>query len=186
MPERSAAIHLHLAPGASGNPAGVTPYRDGLRTLGIEVALVSLPRGRAEAAVPAYRRAAPPSSATFVGGQSFGGRVASLLAADEPYAGLVLLSYPLHRPGDPGRWQERTVHWPRISCPVLLLSGDRDPFAAIDLLRQAVELLPSANLVVYPGIGHGVLPVLGDALDQIAAFIAEVRRRSIGDATTPR
>ena len=186
MPDASVAARLYLAPGASGNLAGVEPYRDGLQALGIKVSLVALPRGRAEAAVPAYRRAAPPSSSTFIGGQSFGGRVGSLLAADEPYAGLVLLSYPLHRPGDPGRWRERTVHWPRISCPVLLLSGDRDPFATIGLLREAVELLPSAKLVVYPGIGHGVLPVLDDALDQIAAFISEVGRRSVGDATTPR
>ena len=186
MPDRSASEHLYLAPGASGNLASVAQYRDGLVGRGIDVSLVSLPRVRAEAAVPAYRRAAPQAPGTFIGGQSFGGRVGSLLAADEPYAGLVLLSYPLHRPGDPGRWQERTVHWPRISCPVLLLSGDRDPFATIGLLREAVELLPSAKLVVYPGIGHGVLPVLDDALDQIAAFISEVGRRSVGDATTPR
>ncbi|MEO6059569.1 MAG: alpha/beta family hydrolase [Candidatus Limnocylindria bacterium] len=186
MPDASVAARLYLAPGASGNLAGVAPYRDGLAGRGIDVSLVSLPRGRAEAAVPAYRRAAPPSSSTFIGGQSFGGRVGSLLTAEEPYAGLVLLCYPLHRPGDSSRWQERTAHWSRISCPVLLLSGDRDPFARIGLLRDAVELLRSAELVVYPGVGHGLLPVVDDAIDRIAAFITEVGRRSVGDATTPR
>src|SRR5688500_6220673 len=37
----------------------------------------------------------------FVGGQSYGGRQASMLAADEPGLadGLLLLSYPLHPPG---------------------------------------------------------------------------------------
>lgn len=174
MPDSSRRERLCLAPGASGNLAGVAPYRDRLVALGIPVSLVPLPRGRAEAAVPAYRLGAPPSPATFIGGQSFGGRVGSLLAADEPYAGLVLLSYPLHRPGDAARWRERTVHWPRISCPVLLLSGDRDPFADIGLLREAVELLQSARLVIYPGIGHGLLRVVDQAVDEIVAFITEM------------
>ncbi|MDH4335148.1 MAG: dienelactone hydrolase family protein [Chloroflexota bacterium] len=179
MPDAPVAARLHLAPGASGNLAGVAPYRDGLALRGIEGSFVSLPRGRAEAAVAAYRRAVPPTSSTFIGGQSFGGRVASLLAAEEPYAGLVIICYPLHRPGDSSRWRERVAHWSRISCPVLLLSGDRDPFASIGLLRGAVELLPAAELVVYPGIGHGLLPVAGDAVDRIVAFITEVRHHSV-------
>ena len=75
-----------------------------------------------------------------VGGQSFGGRVASLAAAEPgaPYAALVLFSYPLHPPGSPEKAEARTSHWPQIRCPVLLLSGESDPFAKIDLLRAAV------------------------------------------------
>ena len=34
-----------------------------------------------------------------IGGHSFGGRVASLVAADEAPRAIVLLSYPLHAPG---------------------------------------------------------------------------------------
>ena len=42
----------------------------------------------------------------------------------------------------------RTSHWPTIRVPVLLLSGESDPFARIDLLRLAVtERLPEAELV---------------------------------------
>jgi hypothetical protein len=107
-----------------------------------------------------------------IGGQSFGGRVASLIAAEEPPAGLVLLCYPLHRPGHPETADERTAHWPRIGCPVLLLSGEADPFARIELLRAAVPQLPEAELVTYPGIGHGLNRVREDALDRIAAWLS--------------
>jgi len=120
--------------------------------------------------MPVYLAAAPPSSEIAIGGLSFGGRVASLIAAEHQYGALVLLSYPLHRPGGTERWDERTSHWPRISCPVLLLSGDRDPFAKIGLLRDAVRRLPAAELIVYPGVGHGIGPVFEEALDEVAAF----------------
>jgi predicted alpha/beta-hydrolase family hydrolase len=162
---------IYIAHGASGSAASMRPHVSGLAQRGIEATAVQLPGKRAEAAVAAYGEAAPPSSTTVIGGHSFGGRVASLLAAEEEYGGLVLLSYPLHAPGQPERWDERTAHWPKIGCPVLLLSGDHDPFARIALLRDAVRRLLHAELVVYPGVGHGIGPVLDDALDRIAAFV---------------
>lgn len=162
---------LLLAHGASGSAAGLAPQIAALRRRGVDATAIQLPRGRAESAVPAYLAAAPPSPTTAIGGHSFGGRVASLLAAEHPYAGLVLLSYPLHPPGGSERWDERTSHWPQIECPVLLLSGDRDPFARIGLLREAVHRLRTAELVVYPGLGHGIGPVFDDAMDAVAAFM---------------
>lgn len=162
---------LFLAHGASGSAAGLAPEIAGFRRRGIDAAAVQLPKGRAEAAMPPYLSAAPPSATTAIGGHSFGGRVASLIAAEHPYGGLVLLSYPLHAPGASERWDERTSHWPSISCPVLLLSGDRDPFARIGLLRDAVKRLPDAELVIYPGVGHGIGPVFDEALDRVAAFV---------------
>ena len=161
---------VHLAHGASAGAASMRPHVNGLRARGLQAETVQLPRGSAERAVPVYRQAAPDATASVIGGHSFGGRVASLLAAEETYAGLVLLSYPLHAPGRVERWRERTEHWPRISCPVLLISGDRDQFARIELLREAVLQLPDHELVVYPGVRHGIGPRLEDALDRIAAF----------------
>lgn len=162
---------LFLAHGASGSAAGLAPQIAALKRRGVEATAVQLPRGKAERAMPAYLAAAPPSPDTAVGGHSFGGRVASLLAADHPYRALVLLSYPLHPPGASERWDERTAHWPRIECPVLLLSGDRDPFARIALLRDAVRRLGHAELVVYPGLGHGIGPVFEEAMDAVASFL---------------
>jgi predicted alpha/beta-hydrolase family hydrolase len=166
MPEPT----IFLAPGASGTAASMRPQVEGLRRRGLAAEAVSLPKGSAERAIPAYRTAVSADESTIIGGNSFGGRVASFLAAEAPYAGLVLLSYPLHPPGRTERWRERTAHWPQISCRVLLLSGDRDPFARIELLRDAVEQLPRHELVVYPGLRHGIGPQLEDALDRIAAF----------------
>jgi len=58
-----------------------------------------------------------------------------------------------------------------LLAAVLLLSGDRDPFAKVDLLRREVKSLPNAELVIYPGVGHGLLPVREDAAARIAAFL---------------
>ncbi len=165
-----------LAPGASGTIERLRPHERGLVARGLDVQLVQLPRGSAERAVPVFRaaiEAEPPGEAPTIGGQSFGGRVGSLIAAEEPPAALVLISYPLHAPGRHASWEERTAHWPRISCPVLLLSGESDPFAEIGLLRRAVAQLPNAELVTYAGVGHGVGPVLDDALDRVVAFVRE-------------
>lgn len=165
---------VYLAHGASGSAASMMPHVRGLEARGVAARTVQLPKGNAERAVPVYLAAAPPQRNVIVGGHSFGGRVAALLAAEHAYGGLVLLSYPLHAPGSPDRWDERTAHWPRVTCPVLLLSGDRDPFARIELLRTAVERLPDAELVVYPGVRHGIGPRLEDALDRIATFARRV------------
>lgn len=164
-------LTVRLAHGASGSAASMRPWTDGLRERGFAAEPVQLPKGSAERAIPVYREAAPPDQTTVIGGQSFGGRVASLIAADDPPAGLVLLCYPLHRPGHPETAAERISHWSRIVCPVLLLSGEGDPFARIELLRTAVGLLPDAELVTYPGIGHGLNSVRADALDRIAAWL---------------
>jgi len=152
----------------------MTPYIDALRRVGIDAVAPRLPKGAAERAVGPYReQVGPELSQAVIGGHSFGGRVASMLASEQAPAGLVLLSYPLHRPGRPE--QLRTEHWPAIECPVLLLSGDRDQFARIELLRRAVELLPHAELHVYPGLRHGLTAVADDVAARIAAFV-----RSLG------
>jgi pimeloyl-ACP methyl ester carboxylesterase len=165
---------LLLAPGASGNPAQLGPIASALERRGVTVGLVTLPRGQAERAIPAYRIALEAESAgVAIGGQSFGGRVASLLVAEgaEP-AALVLLAYPLHAPGRQEAWDARTSHWPDIRCPVLLLSGEADPFARIDLLRTAVDRLGDATLRTWPRLGHGIRPVLDEAVEEIIGFLA--------------
>lgn len=166
---------LLLAPGASGGVERLAPYRRGLAARGIATEAVTLPRGAAERALPAYRAALDAADGPVaIGGHSFGGRVASLLAAESPPAGLVLLSYPLHAPGRQAAWDDRTAHWPSIRCPVLLLSGEADPFARLDLLRAAVARLADARLRTWPGVGHGLAPVLDEAVDEIGRFLASI------------
>ena len=92
-----------------------------------------------------------------------------MAAIEANFGGLVLFSYPLHRPGHTD--ELRTEHLPLIRCPTLFLSGDRDPFARIELLKDAVKLVPNARLEVFKGQGHGLLAVLEKALDVAAEFI---------------
>ncbi|MCV0403560.1 MAG: alpha/beta hydrolase [Chloroflexi bacterium] len=167
---------LYLAPGASGSIERLRPHERALSAHGLLVRLVELPKGRAERAVPVYRAAIADADGhpPVIGGHSYGGRVASMLASEETPAGLVLLSYPLHAPGRQPSWEDRTSHWPKIACPVLLLSGESDPFADLDLLRRAVKQLRDARLVTYPGIGHGLEGVLDDAAERIVAFVREL------------
>jgi pimeloyl-ACP methyl ester carboxylesterase len=176
-------LRIYLGHGASGTAASMAPFVDGLRARGIDGEAVDLPKRKAEEAVPAWRAVVPDGPGIAVGGHSYGGRVASLAAVepDTDYVALVLFSYPLHPPGRPERTADRIAHWPRIRCPVLLLSGESDPFARIDLLREAVRSLADARLVTWPRLGHGVRLVLEDALDRTAGFLREVGQR---DATT--
>jgi hypothetical protein len=151
----------------------MAPFVAGLRVRGIDAFAIDLPRRKAEEALSAFHLVVPSAPDVAVGGHSYGGRVASLAAAepDAPYRALVLFSYPLHPPGAPERTAARIAHWPAIRCPVLLLSGESDPFARIDLLRSSVDQLGRAELVTYPRLGHGLGAVLEDVLDRTAAFL---------------
>jgi uncharacterized protein len=173
-----------LGHGASGTAASMAPYVDGLRAHGLLADAIDLRRGKAEDAVAGFWSATqalltqaeldPTDPGVLVlGGQSFGGRVASLVAAEHPaeVRAVVCFSYPLHRPGAPETWDARTAHWPRIACPVLLLSGEADPFARLELLQSAIGRLPNAELVTYPRLGHGLKPVMADVLDRVTAFV---------------
>ena len=169
------SLHCYLGHGASGTAASMLPFVSGLQARGLDATAIDLPRRRAEEALPAFHLAVPAAPSVVVGGHSYGGRVASLAAAEHaaPYAALVLFSYPLHPPGKLERTEARIAHWPTIRCPVLLLSGESDPFAQLDLLRSVVATLGNAELVTYPRLGHTLKPVLDDVLDRVAAFLRD-------------
>lgn len=113
------------------------------------------PRDRAglEAAVRSLRRLGVADP--ILGGLSYGGRQATMLAADvsEIARGLLLLSYPLHPPGRPD--QARTAHLPRLRTPAVFVSGTRDPFGSPEELRQALTFVPApTTFVEIEGAGH--------------------------------
>jgi uncharacterized protein len=94
----------------------------------------------------------------IVGGASYGGRVASLALAEHGggalgVSGLLLVAYPLHPPGRPERL--RVAHFGAIDVPVLMLSGDADPFLTEELLTAHVgELGGPLTRLVVPGGRH--------------------------------
>jgi hypothetical protein len=103
----------------------------------------------------------------FLGGHSYGGRQATMLAAEEPElaAGLLLLSYPLHPPRKPE--QKRDAHFPKLQMPALFVHGSRDPFGSPEEMEQALRLIPArTELVIREGAGHDLK---GSALERVAA-----------------
>src|SRR2546422_6389243 len=115
-------MRVVLGHGASGTAASMKPYVVGFKARGIDAVAIDLPKSDAERAVPVFIKAAGLGREVVGGGQSFGGRVASMAAIEAGFGGLVLFSYPLHRPGHTE--ELRTAHLPRIQCPTLFLSGD--------------------------------------------------------------
>jgi predicted alpha/beta-hydrolase family hydrolase len=114
------------------------------------------------------------SGAVFLGGQSYGGRQATMLAADEPalVARLLLFSYPLHPPGKLDR--RRTEHFPRLRAPALFVQGTADPFGAVDEIRAALALIPAATrLIVIQGAGHDLKRGRFDLGPVVAALLDE-------------
>jgi uncharacterized protein len=104
-------------------------------------------------AVNALRKMVP--ARIFLGGQSYGGRQATMLCAEEPGLadGLLLLSYPLHAPGRPD--QLRTQHFPQLSIPAPFVHGTRDPFGSIEEMTSALKLIPApTSLLPVEGEGH--------------------------------
>jgi predicted alpha/beta-hydrolase family hydrolase len=102
-------------------------------------------------AVAAMRKLFP--GRLFLGGQSYGGRQASMLVAEKSVAekkplvdGLFLLSYPLHPPGHPEK--PRTQHLLKIEVPVMFVHGTRDPFGTIDEIENARMLIPAKTLLL--------------------------------------
>jgi predicted alpha/beta-hydrolase family hydrolase len=189
QPDRAGGPGLVLAHGAGGNcrmplliaaaeafaAAGVTvlridlPFRQRRPTGPPSPSGATADRAGLREAAAALRRSV--TGPVFLGGQSYGGRQATMLAADEPNVAdaLLLFSYPLHPPGKPERL--RTEHFSRLALPALFVSGTTDPFGSPDELRAAVALIPSPTRIVpVDGAGHDLkrgrfdLPAVATAL----------------------
>jgi predicted alpha/beta-hydrolase family hydrolase len=172
-PEKAVRDALVLTHGAGGNSRGalLIALAEAFSNSGFAVLRCDLPFRQARSfgpprpaeaardraglknAVAAMRKLAP--GRAFLGGQSYGGRQASMLVAEELGVadGLLLLSYPLHAPGKPD--QLRTQHLPGIKIPALFVHGTRDPFGSIEEIEHAIKLIPGkTKLMAIEGVGH--------------------------------
>ncbi|MDG2011932.1 MAG: alpha/beta fold hydrolase [Pirellulaceae bacterium] len=85
-----------------------------------------------------------PGIPMIAGGHSFGGRLTSMAAAAEPIPnakGIFFCSYPLHAPGSPS--DQRAIHLPQVTVPMLFVSGTRDKMMTFDLLQPTLIALGS-------------------------------------------
>jgi predicted alpha/beta-hydrolase family hydrolase len=103
-----------------------------------------------------------------------------MLAATEPglVDRLLLLSYPLHPPRQPG--ELRTAHFPQLQVPALFVHGTRDSFGSIDEMVAALKLIPArTELLPVTGAGHELLNKRNR--DEPAKIVVEALRRFADD-----
>lgn len=91
----------------------------------------------------------------FLSGKSFGGRMSSQYLSthhDTNAKGIIFYGFPLHAPGKPS--MERAEHLKAITEPMLFLSGTRDEFATLKLLKKVCASLPTATLITIENANH--------------------------------
>jgi uncharacterized protein len=173
QPDGNALVLTHGA-GANCNSKLLTALADAFADAGLLVLRCDLPFRQTRPFGPPFpalaardrdglRRAVEilrhkASGRIFLGGHSYGGRQATMLAAEHPdlVAGLLLLSYPLHPPRKAA--QLRTAHFPQLKTPALFVHGARDPFGSHAEMRTALALLPGRHMLLeVEGAGHELL-----------------------------
>lgn len=198
---RDAELTLLLAPGA-GAPADSAWMGEmtallvgaGLRVLRFDFDYMAerrrsgsrRPPPKAEALMAEYDAAVDAAvplvqGRILIGGKSLGGRVASLvadtLAEKGTISGLVCLGYPFHPPKQPEKL--RTAHLAELSCPALIVQGERDPFGTPDDVA-GYRLSPNITVHWARDGDHDLAPRrssgatlaenMADAVRAIAAF----------------
>jgi len=113
-----------------------------------------------------------------VGGKSFGGRVASMVADSVDAHAVVALGYPFHPPGRPENL--RTEHLMTLRTPMLICQGERDPFGTAEDVPGyglpggiAIQWAPDGDHSLKPrkASGRTERQNLTEAADAIAAFL---------------
>ena len=195
-PEQGADRAVLLSPGAGADRStpALVAVADALETVGIPSLRFDFPYRAAgrkapdrppvleattrEAAAALAERTGLAPDRLVLGGRSMGGRIASMVVATpedpQPALGLLLLGYPLHAAGRPER--RRDEHFPRIACPVLFVSGTRDPMAPESALtRSARKVQGAVTLHWLDTADHGFRPLKrsGRTIDDVLADVAE-------------
>jgi uncharacterized protein len=107
----------------------------------------------------------------FLGGHSYGGRQASMLAVEPNLIQrLLLLSYPLHPPQRPD--ELRTAHFLRLQTPALFVHGTRDGFGSIAEMEAVLKLIP-AQTALLPVTGGGHELATKQSRDRVSQMVVE-------------
>jgi predicted alpha/beta-hydrolase family hydrolase len=91
----------------------------------------------------------------FIGGKSMGGRMATLVADELQVRGAVIFGYPFHPPGQPAKL--RTAHLEKLTTPMLVLQGERDPFGTRGDVA-GYRLSPQIRIEWIPDGDHSLKP----------------------------
>lgn len=139
------------------------------------------------------RDAVCPPGPVYLGGKSLGARMAAELVSRYYEgegvlpAGLILLTYPLHKPGRKDRLA--LEHLRRIDVPSLFVVGSEDPFCDLTLLPPVLNRLdrPGRAFLVQGG-DHSLRvkepgrqdDIYRSVTEAVAAFILETSRSDQG------
>lgn len=139
-------------------------------------------------AAVAKAREVAPDLPLLAGGHSFGGRMTTTAASQEPLEGvngLVLCSFPLHMPDKPST--KRAEHLSSVSVPMLFLSGTRDKLADLDLLKPVVKKV-GATLHLLDTADHSykVLKRSRESKEDVFVEMARVVREWAAAHVEPR
>jgi predicted alpha/beta-hydrolase family hydrolase len=107
-------------------------------------------------------------------GRSFGGRMCAFLAAEEPPDALVVLGHPISPPDRPRPADEAALLG--ISCPTLVVQGDRDELGPLAVLERIAGQNPRIDLVVLRGAGHEYAKHEPEAIDAAARWLGSMFR----------
>ena len=197
------AVLLAHGAGADMNAATLTTFTDALSAAGVPSLRFQYPYRSAGKKMPdrppvlfeatrtaieeLARRTKLPVNRLVIGGRSMGGRYCSMVAgdADDPVAclGLVLLGYPLHAMGKPEK--ERSDHFPRLTMPVLFVSGTRDSLASKPALTRAARKVKGPREFHWiESADHGFKPLksseltvdgaLASAADSVVGWVSRL------------
>ncbi|MDK1361709.1 dienelactone hydrolase [Arthrobacter sp. zg-Y1219] len=164
----TAAVVVAHGAGAGMDHPFLTGFTDALNDGGIATLRFNFPYreagrkfpDRPPAAIAAWRAAMAAAASRTAGlplwscGKSFGGRMASMAAAEGmPTAGLLFLGYPLHPPGKPEKMRDEHLYG--LTLPMLFLQGTRDTFALPGELEPVAERIgPNARIEWIDGGNH--------------------------------
>jgi predicted alpha/beta-hydrolase family hydrolase len=113
--------------------------------------------------------ASHPGSIALVG-RSFGGRICSFLAAEEPPDALVILGHPIAPPDRPRPRDETALA--SVRCPTLIVQGDRDELGPLAVLHRIAAGNPLIDLVVIAGAGHDLsAPEEREAVEHVGRWL---------------
>lgn len=128
-----------------------------------------------------------PTLTMLAGGHSFGGRMTTTAQSQSPLdgvAGLVLFSFPLHAPNQPG--DSRAEHLSAIKIPMLFLTGTRDALNDLTLFRPVIEKLGNTAILHTIDTGDHSYKILKktrasseDVFDEMARVTADWIRESL-------
>jgi predicted alpha/beta-hydrolase family hydrolase len=116
-----------------------------------------------------------------IGGKSMGGRMATLLAAEHEFPGVVVLGYPFHALGKPEK--VRVDHFCQLKAPVLICQGERDSMGTQSEVAQYrlpknidIEWFADGDHDLKPRKSSGLLHEshLNFAIDKVSQFIHEI------------